>query len=68
MTNPDRLKIDQEISTWTFLANTLNQDHQQGVKSEILLTIKKLKQKVCNHEWWSETDGTETCHKCGKYY
>ena len=37
------LKLTQEISTWTYLAETLTQEHQQNVRSEIMAKVRNMK-------------------------
>jgi len=36
------LKLTQEISTWTYLAETLTQEHQQSVRSEIMAKVRNM--------------------------
>jgi hypothetical protein len=39
-------EIQQEISTWSFLASGLDQEHQQSVKHEILAKVDALKEQL----------------------
>lgn len=36
------LKLTQEISTWKYLAETLTQEHQQNVRSEIMAKVRNM--------------------------
>lgn len=38
--------IEQEISTWEYLASTLTQPHQMLIKLEILEKVKSMKYKL----------------------
>jgi hypothetical protein len=46
----DTLILIQEISTWEYLAGTLTQDHQQGVRFEIMSKVDAMKHLLKERE------------------
>ena len=40
------LKLTQEINTWKYLAETLTQEHQQSVRSEIMAKVRNMQLRL----------------------
>ena len=40
------LKLVEEISTWSYLAETLTQEHQQSVRIEIMAKVRNMQLRL----------------------